>query len=98
MKYLPHLMALLLVGSTAAHARVKDLFEQAVMECISNPSEMNCKTAAESADQYAYRLRNSDKRCLTVIAVVGATAVTAPFMGKPELLIDEWNRYQEGCG
>ena len=97
MKYLPYLMAALLVGNLPVQARVKDQFEQNVKDCMSNPSEMNCQRAANAADRYAYRLRNSDKECLTAVIVVGATAVTAPFMGKPQLLADEWNRYQKIC-
>ena len=97
MKYLAALMAVLLVGRFPAQAGVRDQFEQDVQECMSNPNEMNCEKAATSADRYAYRLRNSNKKCLTAVIVVGATAVTAPFMGQPQLLADEWNRYQVLC-
>ena len=98
MKVLSHLIAVFLVGSLPAQARIKDQFEDAVMQCMSSPSESICMEAAESADIYAARLLNSNRKCVVYIGIVGATAVTAPFMGRSQQLIDEWNRNQEICG
>lgn len=98
MKVLSHLIAVFLVGSLPVQARIKDQFEDAVLECMSSPSESVCMKAAESADTYAARLFNSDRKCVVYIGIVGATAATAPFMGQSQQLIDEWNRYREICG
>ena len=98
MKVLSYLIAVFLVGSLPAQARIKDQFEDAVMECMSRPSESVCMKAAESADIYAARLLNGNRKCVVYIGIVGATAATSPFMGQSQQLIDEWNRYQEICG
>ena len=68
------------------------------MECMSSMRESVCMKAAESADTYAAKLFNSNRKCVVYIGIVGATAATAPFMGQSQQLIDEWNRYQEICG
>ena len=47
MKALSHLIAVFLVESLPAQARIKDQFEDAVMECMFSASESVCMKAAE---------------------------------------------------